>query len=144
MRRRNRKSPRTRAGAASRPATITARTSWLVRPAPPPASGTAHASSRGTSCNRACTRSGRPRNSPGSIRIVERAPFCALHHHPGLDDTEALHAAAWPLEHETVSTLLLTDRPSPRKGSSRVGLGIREEAVDSVGIKVKHLRPRDF
>src|SRR6266478_7103927 len=63
----------TTAGAVSRPATITARKSSIVRPAPPPESGTAHTSSSGTSCSRACTRRGRARNSPGSIRIVKRA-----------------------------------------------------------------------
>ena len=48
MRPRSRKSPWTSAGAVSRPATITARKSWTVRPAPPPESGTAQASSSGT------------------------------------------------------------------------------------------------
>src|SRR6266850_96141 len=68
----------TTAGAVSRPATITARKSSIVRPAPPPESGTAHTSSSGTSCSRACTRRGRARNSPGSIRIVKRCPSCGL------------------------------------------------------------------
>src|SRR5262245_57020825 len=71
MRVRARKSPWTTAGAASSPAAITARRSRTVRPAPPPASGTAHASSRSTSWSNAFTRRGRARNTLASIRMLK-------------------------------------------------------------------------
>src|SRR6266487_229413 len=96
MRNRSQKSPRTTAGAAARPATMTARRSWTVRPAPPPASGTAHASSSGTSCSSACTRRGRARNSSGSMRAEpSRLRSCRIQAVAVLEQLQRLLHVIW-------------------------------------------------
>src|SRR6266571_3372984 len=96
MRRRSQNSPWTTAGAAARPATMTARRSWTVRPAPPPASGTAHASSSGTSCSSACTRRGRARNSSGSMRVEPaRLRSCRIQTVAVLEQLQRLLHVIW-------------------------------------------------